>query len=76
MISAYTKRKTVVHTFYNTMNILRTIEDLLGINHLGLADANPGPMSDVFMTKPDLTPYAAVIPGILCQAPVSSELDS
>jgi YVTN family beta-propeller protein len=74
VISAYTKRKSVVHTFYNTMNILRTIEDLLGLNHLGMNDANSDPMSDVFTTRADLTPYAAVLPGMLCQVPVTPDL--
>ena len=74
VISAYTKRNAVVHTFYNTMSMLRTMEDLLGMNHLGMNDANSEPMSDVFMTRPDLTPYTAVLPGSLCQPPVASDL--
>jgi YVTN family beta-propeller protein len=73
-ISAYTKRHAVIHTFYNTMNALRTIEDLLGMNHLGMNDANADPMADVFTSKADLTPYTAVLPGSLCQAPVSPDL--
>ncbi len=72
--SAYTKRRTVVHTFYSTMNVLRTIEDLLGLNHLGMNDANSDPMSDVFTAKADLTPYEAVLPGTLCQPPVAPDL--
>jgi YVTN family beta-propeller protein len=74
VISAYTKRHAVVHTFYNTLNMLRTIEDLLGLNHLGMNDANSDPMADVFSTTPDLTPYAAVLPGSLCQSPVDPAL--
>ena len=74
VISAYTKRNAVVHTFYNTMNMLRTIEDLLGMNHLGMNDANSDPMADVFTTEPDLTPYTAVLPGSLCQPPVDPDL--
>ena len=74
LVSAYTKRKMVVHTFYTTMNVLRTIEDLLGLNHLGMNDANSDPMSDVFTAKADLTPYEAVLPGTLCQPPVAPDL--
>jgi YVTN family beta-propeller protein len=74
VISAYTKRHAVVHTFYNTLNMLRTIEDLLGMNHLGMNDANSDPMADVFTTRPDLTPYGAVLPGDLCQPPVDPNL--
>jgi len=57
VISAYTKRHTVVHTFYNTISMLRSIEDFLGLQHLGMNDANAKPMADVFNTQPDLTPY-------------------
>ena len=74
VISAYTKRNSVVHTFYNTMNMLRTIEDLLGMNHLGMNDANSDPMSDVFSKDPDLAPYTAVLPGSLCELPVNPDL--
>jgi YVTN family beta-propeller protein len=74
VISAYTKRHAVVHKFYNTINMLRTIEDLLGMNHLGMNDANADPMSDVFDIQPDLTPYKPVLPGSLCQPPVSTDL--
>jgi YVTN family beta-propeller protein len=74
VISAYTKRHAVDHRFYNTMNMLRTIEDLLGMDHLGMNDANSDPMGEVFTTKPDLTPYVAVLPGSLCQAPVATDL--
>ena len=48
VISAYTKRHAVVSTFYTTVAMLRTIEDILGIDHLGLFDKNAAPMSDVF----------------------------
>ena len=74
VISAYTKRHAVVHTFYNTISMLRTIEDLLGMEHLGMNDANAEPMSDVFDTQPNLTPYVPVLPGSLCLAPVSPDL--
>jgi YVTN family beta-propeller protein len=74
VISAYTRRHAVVSKFYNTMNVLRTIEDLLGLNHLGMNDANSDPMSAVFVTKPDLTPYKPVLPGILCHPPVDPNL--
>jgi YVTN family beta-propeller protein len=74
VISAYTKRQAVVHTVYNTISMLRTIEDLLGMEHLGMNDANAEPMSDVFDTQPNLTPYEPVLPGSLCLPPVSPDL--
>jgi DNA-binding beta-propeller fold protein YncE len=74
ILSPYTKRKALVSTNYNTVNILRTIEDLLGIEYLGVNDANAQPMADVFTREPDYTPYQAVIPGNLCQPPVDPNL--
>jgi YVTN family beta-propeller protein len=72
--SPYVNSGAVVHTMYNSTNVLRTIEDILGVNHLGLNDANALPMSDVFIQQPNLQPYTATIPGILCQPPVDPTL--
>jgi hypothetical protein len=36
--------------------MLRSIEDILGLDHLGSTDANAEPMDDVFRRRPDLTP--------------------
>ena len=74
VISPYTKSGAVVHTMYNSTNVLRTIEDILGVNPLGLNDANAVPMSDVFVRQPNLQPYTAPIPGILCAPPVDPTL--
>jgi YVTN family beta-propeller protein len=74
ILSAYTQTGAVVHTNYNSTNVVRTIEDILGVNYLGLNDANALPMSDVFTRQPNLQPYVAPIPGILCQAPVDPTL--
>jgi YVTN family beta-propeller protein len=74
IISAYTKRGAVVSTNYNQTNILRTVEDLLGIDHVGIFDANALPMSDVFTLKPNFNTYTAIVPGGLCAAPVDPTL--
>jgi len=74
VISPYSRRGVTISTNYNTVNVLRTIEDLLGIDHLNQSDANAAPMSDVFMHTPDFTPYTALIPGSLCAAPVDPNL--
>ncbi len=74
VISPYTRANTVIHTRYDTTSVLRTIEHILGIAPLGLNDANARPMSDVFTTTPDLRPYDAIVPGLLCQKPVSTDL--
>ena len=74
VISAYTKRNKVVSDFYNTDSILRTIEDILGVNYLGLNDANSKSMDAVFQTTPDLKPYTVIVPGNLLQSPVDPSL--
>lgn len=74
VISPYTKRRSLISTNYNTVNILRTIEDLLGTGYMGINDANARPMSDVFTRQADPTPYQAVVPGILCKPPVDPNL--
>lgn len=74
VISAYTRRRAVVHARYTTVAMLATIEDLLGTGHLSTFDANARPMSAAFARQPNLTPYAAVLPGDLCRPPVSPGL--
>jgi YVTN family beta-propeller protein len=44
----YVKQGAVVSTHYSTVNMLRTIEDVLGIQPLSLNDAYQRPMTDVF----------------------------
>jgi YVTN family beta-propeller protein len=74
VISPYSKRGVTISTNYNTINMLRTIEDVMGINHLNFRDADAAPMADLFTQKPDFTPYSAIIPGDLCTAPVDPNL--
>jgi len=74
VISPYSRRGTTISTNYNTVNVLRTIEDLLGIDRLNQSDANAAPMTDVFTSHPDFAPYTAIIPGNLCAPPVDPNL--
>ena len=48
IVGPYVKHAAVVSNYYTTVNVLRTIEDVLGIDHLSIFDANARPMSDVF----------------------------
>jgi YVTN family beta-propeller protein len=73
-ISPYSRRGVTVSTNYNTVNVLRTMEDLLDINHLNFSTADAAPMSDLFTSKPNFTPYTAIIPGDLCTSPVDPNL--
>ena len=60
VISAYTKRREVVHTQYNTTSLLRTVELILGLPPMNQMDATATPMFDCFADAPDLTPFPAV----------------
>lgn len=65
VIGPYVKRGSVVSERYNTVSMLRTIEEILGIQPLGLNDALQPPMTEVFSTgQPDWT-YSARVPAVL-----------
>jgi len=51
VVGAYVKQGAVISTHYSQVNALRTIEDILGTQHLNLNTAFQGPMADVFDTK-------------------------
>ena len=48
IVGPYVKQGSVVSTQYNTVDFVRTIEDVLGIGPLNLNDAAAVPMADVF----------------------------
>ncbi|GAC1342959.1 MAG: alkaline phosphatase family protein [Acetobacteraceae bacterium] len=51
VVGPYVKQNAVVSTRYTTVNFLRTIEDVLGLQHLNLNTAYQRPMSDIFDTS-------------------------
>jgi YVTN family beta-propeller protein len=57
VISPYAARGAVVHTNYSQVNIMRTIEQILGLPPMNQEDLTATPMSDAFTNKPDFTPY-------------------
>jgi YVTN family beta-propeller protein len=60
VIGPYVRKHAVVSTRYTTVNMVRTIEDILGLDHLNLNDAYQRPMTDVFdLTQASWT-YSAV----------------
>lgn len=61
----YVKQGAVVSTKYSTINILRTMEDILGTDHLSINDNNQGPMTDVFDTTKSTWTFTAAVPTIL-----------
>ncbi len=57
---AYVKQGALVSSQYNTINFLRTIEEVLGLPPLNLNDALAKPMADLFNTTPSRWSFTAV----------------
>ncbi|HEV2288015.1 MAG TPA: beta-propeller fold lactonase family protein [Candidatus Acidoferrales bacterium] len=71
---AYVKQGAVVSAHYDTVNLLRTIEDVLGMKPMGINDAVAEPMADVFTTEYKPWTYTAIVPDVLrsTQLPIGS----
>lgn len=61
----YVKQRAVISKRFNTVTLLRTIEEVLGIKPLGLNDALQQPMSEIFSTQQSTWGYKARLPAIL-----------
>ncbi len=56
---AYVKQGKVISSQYNTVNFLRTIEEVLGLQPMNLNDALARPMADIFTTTPNSWSFIA-----------------
>jgi DNA-binding beta-propeller fold protein YncE len=56
---AYVKRGALVSTQYNTIDFVRTIEEVLGLPPMNLNDALARPMADIFNTTPSPWSFTA-----------------
>jgi len=65
VVGPYVKKNVVVSTRYSTVNLLRTMEDVLGIDHVSLNTATQGPMADLFDTGSAEWDYRAIVPNLL-----------
>ncbi len=65
VIGPYVKQHAVVSAHYTTVNMLATIEDVLGIGPTGINDAVLSPMAECFTTKLKPWSYTAIVPAIL-----------
>jgi hypothetical protein len=65
IVGPYVKQGAVVSTHYTTVNMLRTIEEVLGTGKLGVHDAGVPPMTDAFDTKQKSWTFSAVPAAIL-----------
>ncbi|MGH7968131.1 MAG: phosphoesterase, partial [Limisphaerales bacterium] len=58
--SAYTPRRRTVSTPYNQIDLVRTIELILGLPPMNQLDAAASPMTNCFTDTPDPTPFSSV----------------
>jgi YVTN family beta-propeller protein len=65
IVGAYVKQGAVVSTHYTTVNMLKTIEDVLGMGPMGINDDVVEPMADVFTTEYKPWTYTAIVPDVL-----------
>jgi DNA-binding beta-propeller fold protein YncE len=63
VISPYT-RAGVVHRFANTTDVLRTIEEILGLDALSQFDYFGRPLREIWNDVPDLRPWDALVPAV------------
>ncbi len=59
LISAY-NRRGVIHRFVNTTDVLATVEEILGLDKLSKFDYYGRSLTEMFIDKPDLSPYVAI----------------
>jgi len=71
---AYVKRHTLVSTQYNTIDYVRTIEEVLGLTPMNINDALARPMADIFNTTPGAWRFTAIPSEYLCGTDLKSEI--
>ncbi len=57
-------RAGVVHRFANTTDVLRTIEELLGLEAMSQFDHYGRPLRDIWSSTPDTRSYSALLPSV------------
>jgi YVTN family beta-propeller protein len=63
VISPYV-RAGVVHRFANTTDVIRTIEEILGLESLSHFDYFGRPLREIWSDTPDLRPWSALTPAV------------
>jgi DNA-binding beta-propeller fold protein YncE len=65
VVSPYARRGVVIHTRYDLLSVIRSMELIMGMKPLGLDDALATPMYDVFSPTPvNSAPVNTIRPGI------------
>ena len=65
LVGPYVRRGAVISHRYATVNLLRTIEWILGMPPIGLTDALAAPMAEVFDPSAATWSYRAIVPAVL-----------
>ncbi|MGI8958809.1 MAG: bifunctional YncE family protein/alkaline phosphatase family protein [Bryobacteraceae bacterium] len=65
VVGPYVKHSAVVSSYYTTVNMIRTIENVLGLEHLNLNTATARPMTDVFDLRQKEWSFDAVPSAVL-----------
>ncbi|MFE2026330.1 alkaline phosphatase family protein [Streptomyces hygroscopicus] len=60
IISPWAKHGTVDSHYYSQINMMRTIEQILGIQPMNQKDTAATPMTSAFTQRPDFTPFSAL----------------
>jgi len=60
IVSPYTRRSAVDSTLYTTINLFRTIEQILGLPPINQFDAAAHTMANAFSNQPNTVPFTAV----------------
>ena len=71
VVGPYVKHGALLSRHYSTLNLLRTLTDVLGIDHLSLFDAAERPMAEVFDLAQREWSYTAEVSGLLMAPDVS-----
>jgi DNA-binding beta-propeller fold protein YncE len=61
----FVRQRALVSSRYTTVNVITTIEKILGIGPIGLNDALAAPMSEVFDSNQASWSYKAIVPEVL-----------
>jgi DNA-binding beta-propeller fold protein YncE len=64
VVSPYTRRAIVEHSFFSTTSVLRTIEQILGLTSLTYFDDRASSLLMVFQKQPVLGGYRCLHPGV------------
>lgn len=65
IVGPYVRQHAVISTRYTTVSVVKTIEEILGLDPVGLNDALAASMSDVFDPEATTWSYKAIVPDML-----------